>query len=252
MGLNPTVAVKKCGKLGPAGVTISISHTEKETIVHTDCSNFREVVHQLTGASGNDGTLLPVTVSSRARVNLDDTSISLSEGADMGPRKPVPTKLFERRKSSKTLERITTNCRELPSMVPSPVTPLATDFERISLPMTPVTSPISVQQEHDHIQKTQQTAAQLQIGNLHDLHFYSSHNQSSTYGHANLTSVHPVSNDTPLIFGGRHTVPYNSHSQRGSSIEDSIIAEKGFFLHPQRPKTSEPPLLSLFPESPRG
>lgn len=73
--------------------------------------------------------------------SLPITSPKLLETGSM--RRPIAsttTKLLERRKSNKVLERLSTSCRNLPPLVPSPVTPLASDFEKICLPGTPSTS----------------------------------------------------------------------------------------------------------------
>ncbi|KAI5057833.1 hypothetical protein GOP47_0027848 [Adiantum capillus-veneris] len=250
-----SMGVKKCSKVVPAGVTICVSHTEKETIVHTDSSNFREIVHQLTGASGNEGDLLPVTIPSRTRGNVDDAAGCLSKhdvtnrGHDLGPRRSMPTKLFERRRSSKTLERISTGCRDLPPLVPSPITPLASDFEKICLPGTPIVSPASGQQERNNVQ-TPPSSALHQIGNVH---LNSNHNQSGMYMHANLNRSHSLPESPHSAFGAPQYGALTSCSrQQEPSIEDFVIAEKGFFLHPQKPRVSVPALLPLFPESPRG
>lgn len=191
-----------------AAVGISVSQTERETIVHTDSSNFREIVHQLTGASSEDKDLLPVTLPSRfvnrsgdGGFNMQEINMSKSEfgcsnlgsrAPDLGPRKSA-TKLLERRKSMKNLERLTTNCRDLPPLVPSPVTPLASDFEKICLPLTPTTS------------------------------------QGSATVHKKNDAIRP------------HQV----------ISQDLAIPEQNFFLHSERPSKSTPPLLHLFPESPR-
>lgn len=259
-----SVGMKKCSKVGSP---ISVSHTEKETIVHTHSSNFREVVHQLTGASRDDSDLLPVTIPSRApanRGNGDDSSRCLSKqdpfvtcdftgrSPEFGLRKPMPTKLFERRRSSKTLERISTSCRDLPPLVPSPVTPLASDFERICLPVTPVASPISVQvvpaQERSIVQMHSISALQ-QNGNVQ---MYSSYNQAAAmymFPHSNQSQS--STENLYSVASEPHNVARIAQSQQEASIEDFVIAEKGFFLHPQRPRNSEPALLPLFPESPR-
>eukprot|EP00250_Pteridium_aquilinum_P033745 c619_g1_i1 orf=306-1646(+) len=261
-----SVGAKKCSKVGSTGgpISISVSHTERETIVHAHSSNFREVVHQLTGASGDDGELLPVTVPSRAsanRGNGDDVNGCLSKHEpvmkceytgrlpDLGLRKPMPTKLFERRRSSKTLERLSTSCRDLPPLVPSPVTPLASDFERICLPATPTASPVSTTvvpgQEHS-IAQLHHTSTLRPNGNVQ---VYSSYNQPGMYLNQSQSS-------TGNLFSGvselHHMAAHPACSRQEASVEDCVIAEKGFFLHPQRPRNSEPALLPLFPESPRG
>ncbi|MCO5588592.1 hypothetical protein L7F22_042549 [Adiantum nelumboides] len=155
---------RRNGKALPLGPTISITHTDKDTIIHTLSSNFREVVHQLTGATSGDKGLMPVTLPARhATTNRsgvgNDNDLASSAAVAAAPRmaiqnggdsietavvrKPMgnpTTKLLERRKSNKVLERLSTSCRNLPPLVPSPVTPLASDFEKISLPLTPTTS----------------------------------------------------------------------------------------------------------------
>ncbi|MCO5591731.1 hypothetical protein L7F22_045723 [Adiantum nelumboides] len=253
-GVNAgSLGMKKCSKVGSPGVTISVSHTEKETIVHTNRSNFREVVHQLTGASGNKRDLLPVTIPSRTRGNMDDVAggcvskhDATSRGLDLGPRRSMPIKLFERRRSSKPLESISTGYRDLPPLVPSPVTPLASDFEKICLPVTPVASPASGQQDLSNAQ-TPSASALHHSGNAQ---LYSNHNQAGMYGHAGITQSHALPESPYSAFG----VPQYGAlaSQQESNIEDFVIAEKGFFLHPQRPRVSQPALLPLFPESPKG
>ncbi|MCO5601808.1 hypothetical protein L7F22_055933 [Adiantum nelumboides] len=253
-GLNAgSLGIKKCSKVGSPGVTISVSHTEKETIVHTNRSNFREVVHQLTGASGNEGDLLPVTIPSGTRGNMDDVAggclskhDATSRGLDLGPRRSMPIKLFERRRSSKPLESISTGFRDLPPLVPSPVTPLASDFEKICLPVTPVASPASGQQELNNVQTPPASA----LHHTRNAQLYSNPNQAGMYRHVGITQSHALPESPYSAFG----VPQYGAlaSQQESSIEDFIIAEKGFFLHPQRPRVSQPALLPLFPESPRG
>ncbi|MCO5576130.1 hypothetical protein L7F22_029938 [Adiantum nelumboides] len=165
---------------------ISVSQTDRETIVHTHLSNFRDVVRQLTGASSDDQDLLPVTLPARLanRVNnanmmhnangLGEMSASgagaSGSGASIAPTgnggackeqlglRRAPLKLHERRKSTmKNLEKITNaysfhGAKEVsPIMNPSPVTPLASDFERFCNASTPtsqgssgVSSPIGV------------------------------------------------------------------------------------------------------------
>lgn len=150
---------------------ISVSQTDRETIVHTHSSNFRDVVRQLTGASSDDQDLLPVTLPARLanRVNNSNivqnanvcaevvasggagvggvsANVNVSAGSankeQLGLRK-APLKLHERRKSSmKNLEKITAynfhGAAEVsPIMNPSPVTPLASDFERFCNASTP-------------------------------------------------------------------------------------------------------------------
>lgn len=150
---------------------ISVSQTDRETIVHTHSSNFRDVVRQLTGASSDDQDLLPVTLPARLanRVNYEhivrngniNTEIIVPVGAgpcagscggggastgaskdQLGLRR-APLKLHERRKSTmKNLEKVTTAfnfhaATELSPLNPSPVTPLASDFERFCNASTP-------------------------------------------------------------------------------------------------------------------
>ncbi|KAI5066673.1 hypothetical protein GOP47_0019297 [Adiantum capillus-veneris] len=159
---------RRNGKALPLGPTISITHTDKDTIIHTHSSNFREVVHQLTGATSGDKGLMPVTLPARNIASSNRSGVGndkdftapaaavplaasprtmIQSGGDRIEaaivRKPLcnpTTKLLERRKSNKVLERLSTSCRNLPPLVPSPVTPLASDFEKISLPVTPTTS----------------------------------------------------------------------------------------------------------------
>lgn len=258
-GPNMNVSMKKCCKVGSTGGTISVSHTEKETIVYTDSSNFREVVHQLTGASADDVDLLPVTIPTRApasRGNGDDANRSASKQdpfvtcdftgrqSEFGVHKPVPMKLFERRRSSKTLERISTSCRDLPALVPSPVTPLASDFERICLPVSPINSAMVPAQERSYVQMhCTSTLRQNGSGQV-----YSSYNQPAMYISPNSSQSQSIAKISYAVGSKPHNVDYIAQE---ASIEDFAIAKKGFFLHPQKPKNSEPALLSLFPESPR-
>ncbi|KAH7330938.1 hypothetical protein KP509_20G008900 [Ceratopteris richardii] len=169
---------------------ISVSQTDRETIVHTHSSNFRDVVRQLTGASSDDQNLLPVTLPARLanRMNnsvVQSAVVSSEAGMVAAPMAPVsgggpaalnssgggtmtlsssggvggatkeqlglrraPLKLHERRKSSmKNLEKISTVYNSFhngvgvaeasPTMNPSPVTPLASDFERFCTASTP-------------------------------------------------------------------------------------------------------------------
>ncbi|MCO5578602.1 hypothetical protein L7F22_032446 [Adiantum nelumboides] len=155
---------RRNGKALPLGPTISITHTDKDTIIHTHSSNFREVVHQLTGATSGDKGLMPVTLPARHVTTnrngvCNDKDLPFPAAVAASPRMAIQnggdsietaivrkamgnptTKLLERRKSNKVLERLSTSCRNLPPLVPSPVTPLASDFEKISLPLTPTTS----------------------------------------------------------------------------------------------------------------
>ncbi|KAH7331098.1 hypothetical protein KP509_20G014700 [Ceratopteris richardii] len=240
-----TSAMSKCGKRGSLATVISISRTEKETIVHTDLLNFRRIVHQLTGASRNEEALMPVTISSRARGSIDESINCLyndkdfNKDKDLTQPKPLCAKLYERR-SPKTLENIMASCRELPPLVPSPVTPMSSGFER-TLPATRAASPGDVQQEHNNIQAEWKTTEIDRIGNVH---LSCKQNQLGTQAHFNLTQGQPIdANQWLSTLGGTYQV---------ESVEDMVIAEKGFFLHPQRPRDNEPALLSLFPESPRG
>eukprot|EP00249_Psilotum_nudum_P009847 c22188_g1_i1 orf=706-1914(+) len=201
---------KTLANLGVAA-GISVSQTERETIVHTNSSNFREVVHQLTGASSNDQVLLPVTFPARYANRSDigskqDTIIKADNGVgirigELGPRKPT-AKLHERRKAMKNLEKLSTTCKELPLLVPSPVTPLASDFEKICLPTTPPTK---------------------QGKSPHSL---------TELGTKPIMEDHRATNEPP------------------NTAELLAIAEKGFYLHSERPRNSGPTLLNLFPESP--
>lgn len=128
---------------------ISVSQSEKETIVHTHSSNFRDVVRQLTGASSGDQDLLPVTLPARManRSNNEGTgkhetnqkceaAVPTRSVADLGLRK-APLKLHERRKTMRNLEKLSTAIKEIPPLVPSPVTPLASDFEKFCTATTP-------------------------------------------------------------------------------------------------------------------
>lgn len=169
-GLNKSMVNFNSGEGEIMQTQISVSQTDRETIVHTHSSNFRDVVRQLTGASSDDQDLLPVTLPARLanRVNnsniVQNVSISteivvsgagtgVGAGASagvctgaskdqLGLRK-APLKLHERRKSSmKNLEKITTAynhhaATELSPLNPSPVTPLASDFERFCNASTP-------------------------------------------------------------------------------------------------------------------
>lgn len=258
-----------------AGAAISVSHTDRETIVHTHSSNFREVVHQLTGASGEDTDLLPITVPSRLPasrggisnnsdgddvngcINKHETVVKTEFAGrvpDLGPRKPTTTKLFERRRSSKTLERLSTSCRDLPPLVPSPVTPLASDFEKICLPVTPTASPSSLKmmspQEHNALQihatfNQQQTVSVQMYPTFKQpaTHMYPTTNQPQTSAVQMYSAMSQPQNTVV------QTDAAMSHNQ--ATVEDLAIAEKGFYLHSQRPRNSDLTLLPLFPESPR-
>ncbi|KAH7294754.1 hypothetical protein KP509_27G016900 [Ceratopteris richardii] len=174
-------ASRRNGKAFPHGPTISITHTDKDTVIHTNSSNFREVVHRLTGAGSGDKGLSPlttpsrtttITIHSRAYADKDSLAASPMSRSSSSPLSPSvinqscedkiekmdmaiqsgdkmdtnsvrkvalanPTKLLERRKSNKVLERLSTSCRNIPVLVPSPVTPLASDFDKIHLHVTP-------------------------------------------------------------------------------------------------------------------
>lgn len=143
--VNPTAKNSDNGSIPPR---ISISQTERETIVHTHCSNFRDVVRQLTGASTDDQDLLPVTLPARL-ANRGNNEVGFKREAkenggttrsvaELGLRK-APLKLHERRKTMKNLEKLSTAYTELP-LVPSPVTPLASDFEKYCTATTPTAS----------------------------------------------------------------------------------------------------------------
>ncbi|KAH7436875.1 hypothetical protein KP509_05G039800 [Ceratopteris richardii] len=170
---------------------VSVSQSDRETVVHTHSSNFRDVVRQLTGASSNDRDLLPVTLPTRLANRMHNASIVQNPGggAEAAPAavggtpmavtgglnggttreqlglRRAPMKLHERRKSSmKNLEKVTTEFsfhggggvlgvapESSPIANRSPVTPLASDFERFCSASTPtsqgssgISSPICV------------------------------------------------------------------------------------------------------------
>lgn len=200
---------------------ISVSQTDRETIVHTHSSNFRDVVRQLTGASSDDQDLLPVTLPARLANRVNNTINSTNAAAnaevssankavsELGLRK-APLKLHERRKSSmKNLEKLSTAFHA--PLNPSPVTPLASDFERFCNASTP-----------------------------------------TSQGNSALNSpIALISKAKPNIEGGNIIV-----DRRGDQQAMAVTQETSFYL--QRPPAARPPtvektsptLLSLFPESP--
>lgn len=209
---------------------VSISQTERETIVHTSSSNFKDVVRQLTGASSDDQDLMPVTLPARLANRAATTSMGGGEAAamdsltvmrvdtskanaELGLRK-APLKLHERRKALRNLERLSTtrtSCggrgeQQLSSspLSPSPVTPLASDFERFCNATTPTAS-------HSALMSSPSSPL-----NAED----SSH----------------------IAFAHQHRVPSQAFSQNYQCASQ-----------PQPPPDKRSPtLLSLFPESPLG
>lgn len=213
---------------------VSISQTERETIVHTSSSNFKDVVRQLTGASSDDQDLMPVTLPARLANRAATTGMGGGEAAamdsltvmrvdtskanaELGLRK-APLKLHERRKALRNLERLSTtgtSCggrgeQQLSSspLSPSPVTPLASDFERFCNATTP-------------------TASQ------------SSHS-------ALMSSPRPPLNaddSSHIAFAHQHRVPSQAFSQSYQCASQP---------QPPPPDKRSPTLLNLFPESPLG
>ncbi|KAH6557527.1 hypothetical protein KP509_1Z108800 [Ceratopteris richardii] len=145
--------------------TVSVTYTDKDTIIHTSSVNFREVVHKLTGAGSSEKELMPVRSGSRSTSvtihseNYSETDYNVAGAPQyLSPLAGIQsscdkveavhlrkttvvatTKLLQRRKSNKALEKLCTSDRNKPTLVSSPVTPLASDFDKMNLPVTPTT-----------------------------------------------------------------------------------------------------------------
>ena len=187
-------------------------------------------------AANNDGFGQDVVGSSSHEMHAKSDTPAPGKTLELEAKGPLALRLFERRRSSnnnKSFGRLSTNSKDLPALVSGPLTPLACEFEKICFSQTPIGSP----DNHHHPKPI--SSEEEERGNNDMLM---------------LSSTHPTGMDISLsvtrVVNMQPDMDSNHNNQL--SAEDVAIAEKGFFLHSERPRSSELTLLPLFPESPRN